>query len=115
MSPANWPITGEELRIELEYEPSQAPAGKLDEFAAAACERIDLETGRNKQPTRHLLPDGDVPISFRRAAFATAKLWWWQEFNGGQNDEAGDVPMGADLPRRVQSWLKSYPPRPGIS
>lgn len=111
---SNWPINAADVRKALSVQPGGDDEADLLLFARAACERIDVYTGRHVEPTRHEV-DGKVPTIFVLAARATAKLWWQQEKNGPRNrpsqgDEM-DAPAGIDLPRKVQGWLAPYPPR----
>lgn len=112
-----WPITEHELRKALGYDAQQGDTDELRLFASAACERIDIHTGRNVDAERHKLPNGELPTMFILAARETAKLWWQQSKNGPRGvptDPGAQVsgpPMGADLPRKVEGWLAPYPPR----
>ncbi|GAB2702367.1 hypothetical protein BKA24_001687 [Microbacterium marinum] len=112
---SNWPLHAADLRKALQYDVGQDDAGELELFMAAACERIDVHTGRSTEPTRHEV-DGKVPTVFVLAARAVAKLWWQQEKKGprarpteGEDPAAGMA--GVDLPSKVAGWLKPYPPR----
>lgn len=111
---SNWPITGKDLKAALQDTTLPDTDPELALFAEAACERIDKDTGRNVEPTRHEVA-GKVPVIFVLAARETAKLWWQQTKNGPRNRPAqGELdgpPAGADLPRKVQGWLGGYPPR----
>ena len=115
----SWPINEVGLRKALGYDAEQGDTEELRLFAAAACERIDLHTGRNIDPTRHLIT-GHVPLIFIMAARETAKLWWQQSKNGPRaipgnpGDQLAGPPMGADLPRKVEGWLSPYPAPPGF-
>ena len=116
---SSWPIGADELRRALGYDATQGDADELALFAAAACERIDVHTGRDSDPTRHLV-NGSVPLIFVMAARETAKLWWQQSKNGPRaipsnpGDQVVGPPMGADLPRKVEGWLSPYLPQPGF-
>ncbi|NHF62237.1 hypothetical protein [Microcella pacifica] len=118
-----WPITVATLRKALGYSSDQGDADELALFAQAACELIDLMTGRASDPTRHTVTVGEsavVPIVFINSARETAKLWWQQSKNGPRgvvSDPGAQVqgpPMGAALPRKVEGWLADYPPPPGF-
>ena len=115
-----WPISVASLRRALNFTETQGDSDELELFARAACERIDVKTGRDTDPTRHLKGDGTLPIIFIQSARTTAKLWWQQEKNGPKGQpvdpsaQSYGPPMGADLPRRVEGWLSPYQPRPGI-
>lgn len=115
MPGANWPIAAAALRTALQIGPTDEDSDELNLFAAAACERIDQYTGRDIDPSRHEIAPGKVPTIFVLAARETAKLWWQQTKNGARNrppqGEVEGPPAGADLPRKVQGWLGSYPPR----
>ncbi|CAH0248434.1 hypothetical protein [Microbacterium sp. Bi128] len=110
----NWPLHAEDLRKALEYSVGQDDAEELELFMAAACERIDRETGRHRDPERHEV-NGRVPAEFLLWARALAKLRWRQEKKGprARPDDGGDA-VGFDLPRAVQEGLAQYPPRPGF-
>lgn len=110
----NWPLHAEDLRKALEYGVGQDDAEELELFMSAACERIDRETGRHRDPERHEV-NGRVPAEFLLWARALAKLRWRQEKKGPRaRSDAGDEPVGFDLPRAVQEGLAQYPPRPGF-
>ncbi|UUE19328.1 head-tail connector protein [Microbacterium sp. J1-1] len=113
---ANWPITAGALRTALQIGPTDEDTDELNLFAAAACERIDQYTGRDIDPARHEITPGKLPTIFILAARETAKLWWQQTKNGPRNrpaqgPDSDGAPAGIDLPRKVQGWLASYPPR----
>lgn len=113
----NWPITAADLRKALEYEVAQDDATELALYAAAACERIDRDTGRLDEPGRHEV-GGKLPVIFVLAARRTARLWWNQDHKGPRarpnSEDLGDGIRGIDLPRSVQGMLEGYPPRPGF-
>lgn len=116
-----WPITAATLRKALGYKTDEGDAAELELFAAAACEAIDERTGRDTDPTRHLIGDPPhVPVIFIMAARETAKLWWQQTKNGPRgggvdpNGQTQGPPMGAALPRKVEGWLEPYPAPPGF-
>lgn len=112
----NWPISGDQVRQAIRFKTTDgADPDELAEYATAVCERIDSEVGRDTEPTRHEV-SGAVPTIFVLAAKATARLWWMQDHNSPRTlpGEDSTVPMGADLPRRVQSWLAAYPPPPAF-
>lgn len=117
-----WPITRADLRQALQYSSTQGDDDELDLFAEAACERIDAFVGRNVEPHRHENDAGDLPRIFTLAAREAAKLWWQQTHGGPRGARTGDaadalagVPMGAELPRKVQGWLQPYQPPAGIA
>lgn len=113
-APSNWPPDTNAIRTALGYTVHDGDDAELKLYMRAACELIDKLTGRETDPTAHLLANGDVPAVFVLAARETAKLWWQQSFNGprgGPTDGSqypNGVPMGAELPRRVQAWLETY-------
>jgi hypothetical protein len=111
----NWPLHAADLRKALEYDVGQDEAAELELFITAACERIDVYTGRDVDPTRHERA-GKVPVIFVLAARYTAKLWWQQEKHGPRARPDGDAEgmRGVDLPSKVQGWLSPYPARPGF-
>lgn len=113
--PITWPLTANDLRTALGYTPTQEDTDELGLFMQAACDRVDRDTGRDTDPTRWLVA-GQVPVTFVLAAREIAKLWWQQTKNGPRNrppqgEDPGGPPAGADIPRKVQGWLASYPPR----
>lgn len=113
-----WPLTRTDLRSALSFGPTDGDNAELDLYIEAACEAIDRRTGRDKDPTRHLLESGEVPTIFKLSARETAKLWWQQSKNGPRGQvaaDAGGPPMGAALPRKVEGWLESYPAEPAIA
>jgi len=118
-----WPISVATLRKALEYQSTQGDPDELALYAQAACELIDKKTGRDVDPTRHLVTIGGeqvVPLAFINSARETAKLWVQQSKNGPRGvvtDPSAQVqgpPMGATLPWRVEGWLAAYPPPPGF-
>jgi hypothetical protein len=118
-----WPIAIATLRSALGYDANQGDELELALFAQTACEKIDQRTGRDVDPTRHLVTVGDgtaVPLIFIMSARETAKLWWQQSKNGPKgvpSDPTMQVqgpPQGAALPRKVEGWLADFPPAPGF-
>lgn len=112
---SNWPLTTADMRTALQIPVGQEDDSELLLFIRAACEMIDRKTGRNIDKTRHEVA-GVLPSIFILAARETAKLWWQQTKNGPRNrppqgEDFSGPPMGADLPRKVSSWLAEYPPR----
>lgn len=113
---ANWPITAADLRKELQIAPGSDDEDELELYVAVACERIDANTGRDLEPSRHE-KGGNLPRTFILAARAAAALWWRQSKNGprnrpgGQAGEMNGPPAGIDLPSKVKGWLTPYPPR----
>ncbi|MFA8415112.1 hypothetical protein ACEPTV_33240, partial [Burkholderia pseudomallei] len=91
-----WPITEADLRKALGYDVQQGDTDELRLYAAAACERIDRETGRDVEPHRHEKPDGSLPAGFFMAARILARMSWQQDKNGprGLPSGAGDQPGG---------------------
>lgn len=113
-----WPLNRADLRSALKFDSAQGDNETLDLYIGAACEAIDKRTGRDVDPTRHLLTNGELPLIFTLAARETAKLWWQQSFNGPRGNAdatAGGPPMGAALPRKVEGWLEGYPAGPAIA
>ena len=126
----SWPISVETLRNAIGYKATEGSDDELEFFAQQVCERIDKETGRDTDPTRHLVTitvtvDDEtqtqqvVPLDFIMAARILGRLSWQQQKNGprGLPAAAGDqpaTPMGIDLPRTVQGILGNYPPPPGF-
>lgn len=114
-----WPITIATLRKALAYKEDQGDDDELALFAQSACERIDIETGRDLEPTRHET-SGSVPLAFIMAARELAKFSFQQSKNGPrglpqtQGDQPAGVPFGIDLPRKVQGLISNYPPPPGF-
>ena len=113
-----WPITAADLRAALGYEANQGNTDELRLYAEAACERIDTETGRDVDPTRHEKANGQLPLAFYMAARILARMAWQQDKNGprGLPTGAGDAPgiQGIDLPNRVQGIIANFPPPPGF-
>jgi hypothetical protein len=120
-TPSNWPITKDDLRAALSVSPAEYEDSELELYAKAACERIDVFTGRDVDASKWVLADGSVSSLFVLAARETAKLWWQQShtvrgsFRQGDVGELSGVPMGAELPRKVEGWLAAYLPEPGIA
>ncbi|MGZ0067858.1 head-tail connector protein [Microbacterium arborescens] len=118
---ANWPIGAKDLRHALGYSEDQDDTDELTFYAAAACERIDRETGRHVDPGRHEI-GGKMPITLVLAARKLAKLWWNQDKKGPRaqsrnapEDIAATEGIGGiDLPRVVAGMLEQFPPRPGF-
>lgn len=108
-TPSNWPPDINDLRDALGYQVRDGDDDQLNRYLKAAVQLIDRKTGRLDDPTAHVLADGDLPEIFGISAVETAKLWWQQAYDGpiGGPDD-GIVPMGADMPRRVQGWLEDY-------
>jgi len=111
----NWPLQAADLRKALQIGPADDDTVELELFMSAACELIDRRTGRDIDLTRWEVAEA-VPTIFLISARETAKLWWQQTKNGPRNrppqgEDPGGPPAGADLPRKVQSWLASFPPR----
>lgn len=118
-----WPITIATLRKALGFSDTQGEDLELALFTQAACELIDKRTGRDADPTRHLVTIGTdqvVPIALINSAREIAKLWWQQSKNGPKgvpSDQSMQIqgpPMGATIPRKVEGWLADYPAPPGF-
>ena len=112
----SWPISPDDLRSALGYEPGDGDESTLEMYAHAACEEIDRHTGRTEgEPHRHERADGSLPVAFLMAARETAKVWVQADTNGpkGQPDQAG--PPGGELPLTVVGRLKGYPKAAGIA
>lgn len=108
----NWPLGVDHMRSAIGFDEGQDDATELDLFITAACERVDRETGRLAEPTRHEI-NGKVPADFVLVARALARLRWRQSKKGPKaRPDAGDgEPEGFDLPRWIEGVLAKYPPR----
>lgn len=98
------------MRTAVQYKEGQDDWAELELFIGAACQRVDRETGRLSDPTRHEI-NGSVPLDFILAARALAKLRWKQEKRGPSAREDGSEAIGFDLPRWIEGLLAKYPPR----